>query len=132
MTSVAEAAYAVRLSARALADVEGYADLVSAVGDRRLVLLGEATHGTHEFYDARAEIIKRLILERGFGAVAVEADWPDAYRVNRYVRLKSNDTKAAGGGEGGWIGAGGRPGRERAGSQRRRQVAARNAPSAGR
>jgi len=55
----------------------GYADLVSAVGDRRLVLLGEATHGTHEFYDARAEITKRLILERGFGAVAVEADWPD-------------------------------------------------------
>jgi len=49
VTSVAEVAHAVRLSARALADVEGYADLVSAVGDRRLVLLGEATHGTHEF-----------------------------------------------------------------------------------
>lgn len=94
MTSVAETAQAVRLSARALADVEGYADLVSAVGNRRLVLLGEATHGTHEFYDARAEITKRLILEKGFGAVAVEADWPDAYRVNRYVRLKSNDSNA--------------------------------------
>jgi len=56
------------------------------VGDARIVLLGEATHGTHEFYRARAEISKRLIQEKGFCAVAVEADWPDAYRVNRYVR----------------------------------------------
>jgi len=84
----------VRLSARALTDPESYADLVATVGNRRLVLLGEATHGTHEFYDARAEITKRLILEKGFGAVAVEADWPDAYRVNRYVRLKSSDSNA--------------------------------------
>jgi len=56
------------------------------VGDARIVLLGEATHGTHEFYRARAGITKRLIEEKGFSAVAVEADWPDAYRVNRYVR----------------------------------------------
>lgn len=56
------------------------------VGDARFVLLGEATHGTHEFYRTRAEITKRLIEEKGFTAVAVEADWPDAYRVNRYVQ----------------------------------------------
>jgi erythromycin esterase-like protein len=84
----------VNLSARALTDAERYGDLLASVGDRRLVLLGEATHGTHEFYDARAEITKRLILEKDFGAVAVEADWPDAYRVNRYVRLRSDDPNA--------------------------------------
>ncbi|MEY2851436.1 MAG: hypothetical protein RL549_135 [Verrucomicrobiota bacterium] len=51
-----------------------------------VVLLGEATHGTHEFYKLRAEITRRLIEEQGFNAVAIEADWPDAYQVNRYVR----------------------------------------------
>ena len=60
--------------------------LMDLVGDARLVLLGEASHGTHEFYRARARITQRLITEKGFTAVAVEADWPDAYRVNRYVR----------------------------------------------
>jgi erythromycin esterase-like protein len=63
-----------------------YDPLLDLIGDARFVLLGEATHGTHEFYRERAEITKRLILEKGFNAVAVEADWPDAYRVNRYVR----------------------------------------------
>lgn len=65
--------------------------LLEAVGESRLVLLGEASHGTHDFYRVRAEITKRLIREKGFGAVAVEADWPDAYRVNRYVRGHSSD-----------------------------------------
>ncbi len=65
--------------------------LIEAVGDARLVLLGEATHGTSEFYRARAEITRRLILEKGFTAVAVEADWPDAYRVNRWVKGESAD-----------------------------------------
>jgi len=55
------------------------------------VLLGEATHGTHEFYQERARITERLIVERGFTAVALEADWPDAYRVNRYVRGEGSD-----------------------------------------
>jgi erythromycin esterase-like protein len=55
------------------------------------VLVGEASHGTHEFYRERAEITKRLIAEEGFTAVAVEADWPDAYRVNLYVRGASAD-----------------------------------------
>ena len=63
-----------------------YDPLLRRVGDAQFVLLGEASHGTHEFYRERAQITKRLILEQGFTAVAVEADWPDAYRVNRYVR----------------------------------------------
>jgi erythromycin esterase-like protein len=58
------------------------------------VLIGEASHGTQEFYRERAEITKRLIAEAGFTAVAVEADWPDAYRVNRYVRGASEDSSA--------------------------------------
>lgn len=68
--------------------------LVRRIGDARFVLLGEATHGTHEFYAARAEITRRLIQEKGFTAVAVEADWPDAYRVNRFVQGRDNDASA--------------------------------------
>src|SRR5207249_1180403 len=71
-----------------------YDRLLDLVGDARFVLLGEASHGTHEFYRARAEITRRLIEERGFTAVAVEADWPDAYRVNRFVRGMSEDVTA--------------------------------------
>src|ERR671917_207180 len=69
-----------------------YDPLLDLNGDARFVLLGEASHGTHEFYRERAQITKRLIKERGFMAVAVEADWPDAYRVNRYVRGRGEDT----------------------------------------
>ncbi len=61
------------------------------IGDARVVLIGESSHGTHEFYDARAEITKWLIENKGFNAVAAEADWPDAYRVNRYVRGSGTD-----------------------------------------
>ena len=73
---------------------DDYDPLLDLVGDARFVLLGEASHGTHEFYRARAEITRRLIEERGFTAVAVEADWPDAYRVNRFVRGMSEDVTA--------------------------------------
>src|SRR5688572_29938643 len=69
--------------------------LLRAVGEARLVLIGEASHGTHEFYAARAAITRRLLAEKGFGAVAIEGDWPDAWRVNRYVRGRSDDTDAA-------------------------------------
>ena len=65
--------------------------LLQLAGNARFVLLGEATHGTHEFYQERAAITRRLIIEKGFTALAVEADWPDAYRVNRYVRGVGND-----------------------------------------
>ena len=70
---------------------EDYDDLLERIGDSRFVLLGEASHGTNEFYRARAQITKRLIVEKGFNAVAVEGDWPDAYQVNRYVRGLSTD-----------------------------------------
>src|SRR5882724_12742817 len=71
-----------------------YDPLLKLVHEARFCLLGEATHGTHEFYRERAEITKRLIKEKGFNAVAVEADWPDAFRVNRYVRGLSDDRNA--------------------------------------
>ena len=64
------------------------------IGDARIVLIGESSHGTHEFYEARAEITKWLIGHKGFNAVAAEADWPDAYRVNRYVRGLGGDSSA--------------------------------------
>lgn len=73
---------------------EDYDPLIKMVGDAPLVLIGDASHGTHEFYRERAQITKRLIKEKGFTAVAVEADWPDAYRVNRYVRGLSSDEDA--------------------------------------
>ncbi len=71
-----------------------YDGLVERLGRARVVLIGEASHGTHEFYRERAEITRRLIVEQGFRAVAAEADWPDAYRVNRYVRGRGNDRSA--------------------------------------
>ena len=71
-----------------------YDPLIRQIGDARFVLIGEASHGTHEFYRERAQITKRLIQEKGFTAVAVEADWPDAYRVNRYVRGSTSDAEA--------------------------------------
>jgi erythromycin esterase-like protein/predicted phosphoribosyltransferase len=69
-------------------------DLFDLVGDARFVLIGEASHGSHEFYAARARMTRRLIEAKGFCAVAAEADWPDAYRVNRYVRGGGDDTTA--------------------------------------
>jgi erythromycin esterase-like protein/predicted phosphoribosyltransferase len=72
-------------------DPAQYDALLEGIGDARVVLLGEATHGTHEFYRERAFITRRLIAEKGFSAVAVEADWPDAYRINRYVRGTGTD-----------------------------------------
>lgn len=72
-----------------------YDRLLNAIGPARFVLLGEASHGTREFYRERAEITQRLILERRIDAVAVEADWPDAYRVHQYVTGRSKDLHAA-------------------------------------
>ncbi len=74
--------------------VQDYDPLMERIGEARFVLLGEASHGTHEFYRERARITRRLILEKGFHAVAVEADWPDADRVNRHVRGRSEDAEA--------------------------------------
>jgi erythromycin esterase-like protein len=79
---------------RLVGEFDDYDPLMEQIGDARIVLIGEASHGTHEFYRERAQITKRLIKEKGFTAVAVEADWPDAYRVNRYVRGLSSDADA--------------------------------------
>lgn len=73
---------------------EDYDALLGLIADRRFVFIGEASHGTHEFYQERARITRRLIDELGFTVVAVEGDWPDAYRVNRYVMGMSADTGA--------------------------------------
>jgi protein-L-isoaspartate(D-aspartate) O-methyltransferase len=69
--------------------------LLDRIGDSRLVLLGEATHGTSEFYRMRARITRELVRRKGFNVVAVEADWPDAARIDRYIRPRST-TIAAG------------------------------------
>jgi erythromycin esterase-like protein len=84
-----------RDTAYPLAGCLDYDPLIGRIGEAPFALLGEASHGTHEFYYERAEITKRLITEKKFAAVAVEADWPDAYRVNRYVRGASDDVDAA-------------------------------------
>lgn len=68
--------------------------VVAGAGSAPFELIGEASHGTQEFYALRAELTKRLIEERGFCAVAAEADWPDAYRVNCYVRGVGDDRDA--------------------------------------
>jgi erythromycin esterase-like protein len=73
------------------ADEAGFEPLIEQIGDASVVLIGEASHGTYEFYDARAALTRALIGRKGFNAVAVEADWPDAYRVNRWVRHASGD-----------------------------------------
>ena len=73
---------------------EDFDALIERARGKQLVLLGEASHGTHEFYRIRGEITKRLITELGFDAVAVEADWPDAYRIDRFVRGNGEDTEA--------------------------------------
>src|SRR5690349_4737272 len=75
-----------RRQARPLATPSDLDPLIDRIGDARYVLLGEASHGTSEYYSWRAELSKRLIREKGFSFIAVEGDWPDGYRVNRYVK----------------------------------------------
>jgi protein-L-isoaspartate(D-aspartate) O-methyltransferase len=81
-------AHLLREVAQPLPDLEepDLGSLLERVGDARLVLIGEATHGTSEFYALRARITRELVRSRGFSIVAAEADWPDAMRINRYVR----------------------------------------------
>jgi erythromycin esterase-like protein len=68
--------------------------VISLIGNKSIVLLGEATHGTHEFYKTRIDITRRLIEEHGFNAVAAEADWPDTWRVNQFVKGRGDDVHA--------------------------------------
>lgn len=69
--------------------------LVGLTGDARCVMLGEASHGTHEYYIWRAAITRRLIEEKGFRIIVVEGDWPDCYRVNRYIKGLDFQTQTA-------------------------------------
>ena len=71
-----------------------YDPLLERIGNAKYVLLGEATHGTHEFYKARADITKRLIQEKGVTVLAWEADWPDALRLSRYIQGQGEDKTA--------------------------------------
>jgi erythromycin esterase-like protein/predicted phosphoribosyltransferase len=84
-------AFAIRQLTGSAAEHDG---LIAEAAKAKVVCIGEASHGTHDFYRERAEITRRLIDEAGFTAVAVEADWPDAHRVNRYVRGAGNDEDA--------------------------------------
>jgi len=71
---------------RPLRDPADLDPLLKRIGDARVVLLGEASHGTREFYTWRTAITTRLVEEKGFSFVAVEGDWPDCYRVNRFAK----------------------------------------------
>ena len=77
-----------RSLARPLRTAQDLDPLLERIGDARIVAIGEASHGTHEFYAWRAALTRRLIEERGFGSVAVEGDWPDCFQVNRSVQLR--------------------------------------------
>jgi erythromycin esterase-like protein len=70
---------------------DDYDKLLDSIGDSQVVLLGEASHGTHEFYQQRADITRRLIQEKGFSVIAIEGDWPDALMINNYVKGSSSD-----------------------------------------
>lgn len=84
----------VSAAVRPISDVEDCQPVVDFIGDAEFALIGEASHGTQEFYACRAAITKKLIVESGFRAVAVEGDWPDVYRLNRYVRHAGADKDA--------------------------------------
>jgi erythromycin esterase len=69
--------------------------LIEKIGDAKYVLLGEASHGTHEYYTWRSEISKRLIENKEFSFIAVEGDWPDCYRLNRFIKNYSEAGNSA-------------------------------------
>jgi erythromycin esterase-like protein len=68
--------------------------LINEIGNSRVVLLGESTHGTHEYYEWRAAITKRLIEEKGFNFIAVEGDWVDSYKVDQFIKAGQKDSNA--------------------------------------
>ena len=81
--------------AQPLSSTDDLDPLIERIGDARYVLLGEASHGTSEFYTWRTEISKRLIADHGFSFIAVEGDWPDCYQVNRYVKAMPEAAESA-------------------------------------
>src|SRR5436305_10669470 len=86
---------AIRALSRPLRSSTDLDPLMERIGDARYVLLGEASHGTSEYYLWRALLSQRLIQEKGFSFIAVEGDWPDCYRVNRYVKGRAGSGENA-------------------------------------
>jgi len=89
--AVGETPEAIARIARPIRGEQDLDQLVELLGHARLVLIGDASHGTHELYDLRGSLTRRLISRHGFAAVAIEGDWPDALRVDRYVRQHGDD-----------------------------------------
>jgi putative phosphoribosyl transferase len=89
---LASASFVLASAAEKLAalDDPAFGEVFDRFAQSRVVLLGEASHGTSDFYRARAAITRRLIERHGFTIVAVEADWPDAAAIDRYVRNRPN------------------------------------------
>ena len=81
-----EAVKSIRRWSYPIESLDDLAPLYKRIGDARIVMLGEASHGTNEYYTWRAHITKKLIEEKGFNLIAVEGDWPDCYRLNRYIK----------------------------------------------
>ncbi|HXD78585.1 MAG TPA: erythromycin esterase family protein [Puia sp.] len=90
-----EAISAIKQWAYPLQSKAGLQPLMDRIGDARIVMLGEGSHGTHEYYMWRAHITKRLVEEKGFNFIGVEGDWPDCYRFNRFVKGYDKDDKGA-------------------------------------
>ncbi|HEX7692637.1 MAG TPA: erythromycin esterase family protein [Sediminibacterium sp.] len=79
----------------AIHDEKDLTPLMERIGDARIVMLGESSHGTHEYYTWRSRLSRRLITEKGFNFIAVEGDWPDCYLINRYIKGYTNEKGAA-------------------------------------
>jgi erythromycin esterase-like protein len=94
MTTLTQAAENVTRVVRPIASQSDLEPLRQMAGHHQVILIGEASHGTHEFYEIRAELTRRLITENGFRSIAVEADWPDALRVHRYLQGAGSDSTA--------------------------------------
>src|SRR5450631_3396589 len=81
-----EALSAIKQGSYPLTSKAGLQPLFERIGDAKIVMLGEASHGTHEYYMWRAFISKYLVENKGFNFIAVEGDWPDCYRLNRFIK----------------------------------------------
>src|SRR4249919_1478454 len=86
---------AIARAARRISSASDYDRLVERAGAAQLVLIGEASHGTQEFYAVRAELTRQLIEDKGFGLVVLEADWPDALRAHRFAKGEAVEADAA-------------------------------------
>lgn len=90
LTNSSEIVELLKRTSTSLENLEDLDPLMDYIGDAKYVLLGEASHGTHEYYTWRAKITQRLIQEKGFSFVGVEGDWPDCYRLNRFAKGYTN------------------------------------------